>query len=263
MPISLKQRYFPAWSYFKFWLLQEDQFSIQSPFVFEIYNGLIGYIQENKDQFNDILKIRDDLLRDTEVLTVEDFGAGSKHVTGKLRKVKDVTKYSTSSPKFSMLYQFFCLQTPAQVVLELGTCVGINTRFLAEVTKGKLFTFEGSPELLNKAQEVASPANTEYILGEISQTLPEVLDSVHHVDFALIDATHTYEATIQYFEAIVKKSGAKSIIAIADIHWSREMENAWRKIKHHPRVSVSIDFYECGIVFLNPKLPKAGYVLKF
>jgi predicted O-methyltransferase YrrM len=263
LPIELRNRLFPAWAYFKFWLLQEDQFSIQSPFVFEIYNGLIGYIQEKEGHFNDILKVRRDLLNDNEVLKIEDFGAGSKRVPGKFRKVKDVAKYSTSRPHFSMLYQFFCNRTPAKVVLELGTCLGINTRFMAEATKGKLYTFEGSKALIEKAKEAGSPGNTEYILGEISQTLPDVLGLVDHVDFALIDATHTYEATIQYFETILEKSGPKSIIAIADIHWSAEMEKAWQQIRHHPRVSTTIDFYECGVIFLNTKLTKAHYVLKF
>ena len=162
-----------------------------------------------------------------------------------------------------MLYQFFCKITPAQVVLELGTCLGINTRFLAEVTKGKLYTFEGSAALLKKAKEGGIPANTEYVLGEISHTLPDILDSVHQVDFALIDATHTYEATLQYFETILQKSGPKSIIAVADIHWSSDMEKAWKQIKHHPRTFVTIDFYECGLVFVDPKLTKTHYVLKF
>lgn len=259
----MKSRLFSAWSYFIFWLRQEDQFSIQSPFVFDIYNGLIGYFQENNGQFSEILKIRRALLSDKKLLKIEDFGAGSKRVLGKFRRVKDVAKYSTTSPRFSMLYQFFCKITPAQVVLELGTCLGINTRFLAEVTKGKLYTFEGSMALVEKAKEAGSPGNTEYILGEISQTLPEVLVSIHHVDFALIDATHTYEATVQYFETILEKSGPKSIIAIADIYWSRDMQKAWQQIKHHPRVFVTIDFYECGLVFLDSKLTKTNYVLKF
>lgn len=213
--------------------------------------------------FGEILKIRESLLDDGEVLNVTDFGAGSKRIPGTLRSVKDVAKYSTSSPRFSMLYQYFCKQTQAKTVLELGTCLGINTRFLSEVTRGTLFTFEGAEALLNKAKESGSPFNVEYVFGEISNTLPRVLEQVHHVDFALIDATHTFGATMQYFDAILRKTDSKSIIAIADIHWSIEMEKAWNQIKNNPRVSVAIDFYECGIVFMDPKLTSAHYVLKF
>lgn len=149
------------------------------------------------------------------------------------------------------------------MVLELGTCLGINTRFLAAVTQGTLYTFEGSDALLQKAKEPGAPSNVEYVAGEISQTLPKVLAQVQQVDFALIDATHTFGGTMQYFEAILEKSSSKSIIAVADIHWSKEMEKAWKQIKGHPRVSVAIDFYECGILFLDSKLTKSHYVLKY
>lgn len=259
----MKKHFFPFFSYIQYWLLQEDQYSIQSPFVFEIYNGLIGYLQENQGHFLDIESLRENLLKDTEVLEIKDFGAGSKRVPGQFRETHKIARYSSSFRKFSLLYQYFCHRTAAKNVLELGTCLGINTRYLSQATKGNLYTLEGSESLWRKAQEINPPSNVKYVLGQIADTLPKLLDDIPAIDFALIDATHTYAATLAYFEMVLDKIQPNGILAVADIHWSREMDQAWEKIKSNPRVQVSIDFYECGILIFDPKLTKSHYILKY
>jgi hypothetical protein len=54
---------------------------------------------------------------------------------------------------------------------------------------------------------------------------------------------------------------AEGIIILDDIHWSKEMNQAWNELKNHPSVSLSIDLFEGGILFLNQKLPKHHYIL--
>jgi hypothetical protein len=54
-----------------------------------------------------------------------------------------------------------------------------------------------------------------------------------------------------------------SIVAIADIHWSREMNRAWEEIKMNPAVSLSMDFYECGILIFKKEVTKSHYVLHY
>jgi predicted O-methyltransferase YrrM len=145
----------------------------------------------------------------------------------------------------------------------LGTCMGISGRYLSKVTLGQLHTFEGSKEIARVANPIQGFDNLNIVVGELSKTLPNVLAKLEKVDFALIDATHTYESTLSYFEQILSKTHPKSIIAIGDIHWSREMENAWKKIKSRPEVRISLDFYECGILFLDYPGEKTEYVLDY
>uniref|UniRef100_UPI0035947A4C class I SAM-dependent methyltransferase n=1 Tax=Aquiflexum sp. TaxID=1872584 RepID=UPI0035947A4C len=83
------------------------------------------------------------------------------------------------------------------------------------------------------------------------------------VDFVLMDATHTYNATLFYFENILPYIQDSSIIAIADIHWSNEMDAAWNKIKSHPSVILSFDFYECGILIFDRKYTEGAYILHY
>ncbi|PZX48745.1 O-methyltransferase [Algoriphagus chordae] len=254
---------YPLFSYLAYWLQKEDKFSLQSPLLFKTYQDLFGFIKARKGDDLDIELFRKELLASNELISVEDYGAGSKRVNTAHRRVAEITRYSTSNRKFAQCYQFFCSLTPAETVLELGTCMGISSRYLSRVTQGKLYSFEGSPEIARIAKPSEGFDNLNLVIGELRDTLPSILDSLDKIDFALIDATHTYEATLSYFELLLSKIQASSIIAIGDIHWSREMEKAWQEIKGRPEVKLSLDFYECGIVFFDYPGEKAEYILDF
>lgn len=250
-------------SFLTYWLKKEDKYSLQSPLLFSTYQNLFRFIKARKDADLEIETYRKHLLSSTETIEVVDYGAGSKRVNTAKRKVADITKFSTSNRKFAQLYQFFCSLTPSKTVLELGTCMGITSRYLSKVTQGKLYTFEGSNEIARVASPSQGFDNLTMVVGELKTTLPKTLNKQKEVDFALIDATHTYEGTLNYFEQILSKTHPKSIIAIGDIHWSREMEKAWKEIKCKPEVRLSLDFYECGIVFLDYPGEKTEHVLEF
>ncbi|AFL85662.1 putative O-methyltransferase [Belliella baltica DSM 15883] len=258
----MKKSIYPFFSYLRYWFLQEDHYSLQSPFIYRIYTDLISNFLEKKAADLDLEEIRKFLLRDKEILKISDHGAGSKKLESQFRKTAKVTKYSTTGRKFSQLYQYFCSLTPAEKVLELGTCVGINTRYLSRVTAGTLYTFEGSEALYQKAQAFSIEENTQYILGDIRNSLPIILSKIEKVDFILIDATHNYTGTTTYFNQILPFLHQSSIVAIADIHWSKEMDLAWNEIKKHPKVRLSLDFYECGVLFFDEKITSGEYILK-
>lgn len=258
----MKKNLYPLFSFVRYWFLQEDQYSLQSPFVYRIYTDLLTYFLTKKSADLNLEEIRTMLLEDQEILKISDYGAGSKKLLSQFRKTADVTKYSTTGRKFSQLYQYFCSLTASEKVLELGTCAGINSRYLAKTTIGTLYTFEGAETLFKKAQEFPVESNTKYIFGNIKDTLPDILTQIKKVDFALIDATHTYEGTISYFNQILPYVHKGSILAIADIHWSKEMNQAWEEIKTLPEVRLSLDFYECGILFFDEDIAKGKYVLK-
>jgi hypothetical protein len=247
----LRDIFFSIRAYLTYWLDKEDSYSQQSPRVFEIYTGLLSFLNENKKGDREIESFRRTLLKDKTAIRVLDLGAGSKKVPQTLRPVASITRYSTSGSKFAQLYQYFCSLTPAEYVLEFGTCVGVSTRYLSKKTQGRLYTFEGSPEIQQVAMRHPLPARTEFILGPIDQTLPNVLQALPYLDFALIDANHTYHGTIQTFKSLIPKTYPQTILVVSDIHWSPDMETAWNEIKVHPKVKFTFDFFECGVVFFD------------
>jgi len=259
----LGNRLFPLWSFFNYWLKKEDKFSIHSPLLFKTYGELFDFILA-KDQLDlDIEECRNSLLDSDEVIEVLDLGAGSKKVNTQKRKVSAITEYSTSSRKTSQLLQYFCSRTQAVQVIELGTCVGLNTKYLARETKGCLATFEGATELARIASLHLTDSSVELIVGNISDTLPEYLDRIDFVDFAFIDANHTYDSTLNSLKSLLQKVRSGSIIAIGDIHWSVQMQSAWNEIIEFPEVRLSLDFYEVGILFFEFPGDKEHWVLDF
>lgn len=222
---------------------------------------MLSFLKKNKKGDPEIERLRGNLLKDPNQIKVLDLGAGSKKVPQSTRRVSEITRFSTSTIKFSQLYEFFCLLTPAMHVVELGTCVGISTRYISKATRGTLYTFEGSEEIQKIAKKEPLPENTAFILGEIEQTLPKLLLQIPQLDFALIDANHTYQGTMRSFFALLPKAHCQSILAIGDIHWSVEMEKAWLEIQSCPQVKLTMDFFECGIVFFENPGMKSHLIL--
>lgn len=258
----LKKAY-PFFSYLDYFLRKEDLYSLQSPMLFAMYGELKGFRKSRQYNDLDIEQYRSNLLASKESIDVDDFDAGSKHLPNSSRQVAEITKFSTTNRKFAQLYQFFCNKTAAQNVLELGTCVGITTRYLSKVTTGKIYSFEGSPEIARIAASASEYKNLELIEGNINTTLPALLKTGDLVDFALIDAAHTYEATIRYFQQLKSNLHSGSIVAVGDIHWSKEMNRAWEYIKSDEAVILTLDFYECGIIFFEYAGPKSHYILDY
>lgn len=259
---DLSKFFYPIYAFFIYWLKKEDRYSLQAPFIAALYQDLKTFLKDPSKQHQDLENVRHLLLNDHEVLEIEDYGEGSKKLKKqKFRKTSDITRHSTTGQKFSRIYQFFCSLTPALHVLELGTCVGINTLYLERAVKGDLFSFEGAKALWLKAQQYRKGQHTTYLLGDIREELPLHLQKRPIVDFALIDATHNYQGTTTYFKMLLPHLHEGSIIIIADIHWSKEMELAWNEIKIHQLVSLSLDFYECGVLFFKKGLAKSHYIL--
>lgn len=259
----MSERIFPFLSYLKYLLLKEDKYSLQSPFLFNINQELSNFISGRKESDLDIEEMRQFLVVSLQTINVEDFGAGSKKINSKIRKVSAITQYSTSSRKFAQLYQYFCSLTPAETVIELGTCMGLTSRYLSRISLGTTYTIEGSAEILSTAKGLGESVNLEFIQGKISDTLGALLQKVDKVDFALIDANHTYSGTMEAYRQIKNKVQASSILAIGDIHWSSEMETAWKEIISQKEVKLSLDFFECGILFFKAPVPKGNYILDF
>jgi predicted O-methyltransferase YrrM len=255
---------FPLLQYLEYYLKKVDGHSLQSPFVYHLYQGLKSHYSHYKNKFPYIEERREALLKDKKEVLVNDLGAGSHRFSSRKRKIADIVRYSSSSQKFNLLYQFFCSLTPAEDVVELGTCLGLNALYLAEVTKKKLYTFEGADILINSINNsLDSNEKIEVIGGDISSTLPAFLNNSPKVDFAFLDANHTYEHTSSYYGQLTNHVHQDSIIVIGDIHWSKEMQKAWKEIIQTDMVRLSLDFYECGVLFYKKGIQKAHYVLTY
>jgi predicted O-methyltransferase YrrM len=227
---------------------------IHSPFVFEFVTKVIND-KRHFYAYDKIEELRSNLLLNKEVLTIQDFGAGSTISKGNERKVKDIAQSALKPKKFGQLMfrmvDFYHLNT----MVELGTSLGITTAYLASGNAlGKVYTFEGASEVAATARENFQQLelkNIELVEGNFDDTLPAQLKPLNSIDLAFVDGNHRKIPTVRYFEQLLEKASKNSIFIFDDIHWSREMEEAWKYIQHHSAVTLTIDLFFIGIVFFR------------
>ncbi|MGZ8541979.1 MAG: class I SAM-dependent methyltransferase, partial [Chitinophagaceae bacterium] len=87
--------------------------------------------------------------------------------------------------------------------------------------------------------------------GNFDQTLASAIAGLSFIDFAFIDGNHRQEPTERYFNQLLQATHNNSILIFDDIHWSKEMEDAWGTIKQHPAVRCTIDLFFIGIVLFR------------
>ncbi len=217
-------------------------------------------------RFDDIESLRKKLLENQDSIDVVDLGAGSSvaSLQSPKRKIADIAAASLTPARLAEIYFRACEYTEAHQIVELGTSMGLTSLYLSRLPDSKVFTFEGSPALANIALthfESFGQKNIHLIEGDINVTLPRFLESnLTKIGFALVDANHRYQATIQYFEWLMKRFNEKSMMVIDDIHHSPDMKKAWEELKKHYLVYGSVDLYRCGILFFEPGLNRQHFV---
>jgi predicted O-methyltransferase YrrM len=212
--------------------------------------------------------LRDQLLNDTTVLEVEDFGAGSAIDKKNKRSISSIAKNAAKPKKFGQLLFRMVKRYQPKTILELGTSLGITTSYLSLAKPdARLITMEGSKEIADVAKQnfnAIELKNVELIEGNFDNTLSSVVRGLPSVDFSFIDGNHRQEPTERYFKELLAKTNNNSILVFDDIHWSSEMEAAWEAIKNDAAVTCSIDLFFIGIVFFRKEFKeKQHFVIRF
>jgi len=228
---------------------------IHSPFVFDFIHNVLRD-KKNYACYPVIETARSKLLKQKGLIDVEDPGAGSAVINTHKRAVADIAGSSLKPAKYArLLYRMVNYYRPKKI-LELGTSFGVTTAYLAAGNAGaKVFTVEGSATIADIAQKTFNRLaieNIELIRGDFYSVLPRLLEKAGVIDLAFIDGHHCKEPTLNYWKQVLAHSSSSTILIFDDIHWSTGMEEAWTEIKHHESVTLTIDLFFIGIVFINP-----------
>lgn len=238
-----------------------------SPFVFDFIKNVLN----DKKQYACYLPIekkRKALLKNETLINVNDFGAGSSIIKTNKRAVKSIASSSLKPKKYAqLLFRMIHYYKPVNI-LELGTSFGVTAAYLAcGNEKALLHTCEGSNSIASIAKNIFNELglnNIRIIEGDFADTLLPLLTKIGIIDFAFVDGNHRKEPTLAYFDMLLQNTAGKSILVFDDIHWSEEMEEAWEIIKQHPMVSITVDLFFIGIVFLNPDFKnKQHFTIRF
>lgn len=255
--------WFSLKSYIKHWFSARGVDSIHSPFVFGFYNEVLKN-PYNFYAFEELENLREKLLVNRKKLSYQSLGAEKKTVNTSISRLAQ--KSLLPFEKAVFLFQLAFWLKPNSV-LELGTCLGLSTAYLSKAFPSQIYTFEGVSQFADIARDLwdeAQVQNIHLLTGNIDQTLPPFLKTLTEpLDLVFVDANHTYEATVFYFNSIKPHLSNQACVVFDDIYWSEGMAKAWNQIVEDKQVTISIDLFYFGLVFFRRENQKEHFKIRW
>eukprot|EP01037_Dinobryon_pediforme_P009385 gene9385-9465_t len=246
-------------------LRAKNRHGVHSPFVYRLVDEVIYNFAPQK-VYPETEALRQQLIIDNRLITVTDLGAGSLLNNNKKKKIADIARNALKPPKLAQLLYRLAADAQPRNIIELGTCLGITTVYLQKAAPGaKVFTLEGCPQTAAIASETFARAginDTTLLTGNFDDTLPDVIGALNQLDFVFVDGNHQKEATLKYFKWCLPKVHEDTLLIFDDIYWSEGMKEAWKEIKAHPDVTVTVDLFWIGLVYFKPGQAKEDFLIR-
>lgn len=252
-------------SYLKFLKNSSNQHGIHSPFVYSLITKCF-YDKKKYAEYIILKQYRNSLLANKKFIEVTDFGAGSRVFKSNKRQISKIAKTAgISSKRAKLLFRVVNYFQPT-TILEIGTSLGLATSALSLGNKKtKIISLEGC----SKTQEIAKfqlenskLKNIEFITTKFEDYLSTFNLQLTTYNQIYFDGNHSKKATLDYFELLLPTITNETVWIFDDIHWSKDMEEAWEIIKKHPKVKVTIDTFQWGFVFFREEQEKEHFVVR-
>ncbi len=105
-------------------------------------------------------------------------------------------------------------------------------------------------------------ATSVFSLGHKSATISLQNSSSEFYDLIYFGGNSSKKATLEYFDLLLPTRTNDSVWIFDAIHGSKDMEDTWEIIKNHPKVTVTIDTFQWGIVFFRNEQKKEHFVIR-
>lgn len=252
-------------AYLKFLWNSKNEHGVHSPFVFSLVTKCF-YDRKQYESYSVLKEYRKSLLQNKTEIEVTDFGAGSKVFKSNKRKVCDIAKNAGISAKRAELLFRIVQYFQPDNILEIGTSLGLATSALSLGNpKAKITTLEGCCNTINQCQlqlQKFNFNNIECIETKFEDYLKTINLQPSTYNLVYFDGNHSEKATLEYFELLLPTINNDSVWIFDDIHWSPGMEKAWEEIKKHPKVTVTIDTFQWGLVFFRREQNKEHFIIR-
>jgi predicted O-methyltransferase YrrM len=239
----------------------KSKYYLHSPFVYQFYL----HVLQGAERLDTLEQRRNSLISSTQQMVYKDMGASGRQVA---RTVGSIAASAAITHKHGLaLYRLVQYLQP-QIMLELGTNLGLGTSYLALANRAaQVHTIEGIAGILAIAQDTFKELGIENVhahQGDFDDVLGSLLPELKRIDLLFIDGNHRRDSTIRYFEKCLPYLHDQSVVVVDDIYWSEEMTEAWEYIKSHASVTLTLDIYRMGFVFFRrEKLAKEHFRLYY
>lgn len=251
-------------SYLKFIWNSTNAHGVHSPFVYQLVQKCF-YDKTKYPEYSVLDKYRNSLLANKNTIEVTDFGAGSRVFKSNTRAVNQIAKNAGISPERAKLLFRIVNYFQPRNILEIGTSLGLATSALALRKFTAVTTLEGCPETMKQCQlqlQKFNINNVNCVNTEFESYLKTLNFKPQTLNLIYFDGNHSKKATLDYFELLLPTIDNETVWIFDDIHWSTAMEEAWEIIKKHPKVTVTIDTFQWGIVFFRNEQVKEDFIVR-
>ena len=244
-------------SYITFLIGGISKYSVHSPFLHHFIQDVLDH-RGNFYCFPAIELVRKKLSDNKRTIKKLDLGAGSSYGNKNEIPINQILKQEQSSPKKAkLLFKMVNFYNPEKV-LEMGTSLGFTTAYLANAKKNnEVLSVEADKQKCEIASKTINSLGIKNV-KIINSTFSDLIETASHWHFNFIyfDGNHTDHATLSYFNWAVEKVCENDVFVFDDIYWSKEMNNAWKKIINHEKPTLTLDLFSLGIVFFDSNLSK-------
>ena len=251
-------------AYFKFLTNSTNQHGVHSPFVFDLVTHCL-YDKKQHPDYATLKSYRHFLKSQSNTIHVTDLGAGSRVFKSNHRKISSILRHSGATLKEAKFLNRLTRYVDANSILELGTSLGMSTlAFSLAVQKGKVTSIEGCPNIFEYTSTQFNRLQRHNV-SLLNSDFDLVLSDLTNQQFDLIyfDGNHQKQATKGYFETLLPTIHNKTVWVFDDMYWSQEMLEAWHYIQRHPKVTVTVDMFNLGLVFFRKEQVKEHFKIRF
>ena len=247
-------------SYVNFIFSATNQHGVHSPFVYQLVTKCF-YNRKNRPEYRKIGEYRKDVFQEKQQLHIQpNCSTFFKANTYKISKLAKIYAPSWKRSKFlTRLTNYLNCKS----VLEIGTQMGIRTSCFASHKNCDVITIDNCEETQKIAREKLKKhhfSTIKFCLQEFTQQ--EILVDQKKIDCIYIGNTRKKQSTLHLFEEALKKVHNDSVILIEGLHWSKDMNQAWKEIKENKQVSVTIDTFYLGLVFFRKEQAKEHFKIR-
>ncbi|WP_116125896.1 O-methyltransferase [Lewinella sp. IMCC34183] len=236
------------------------RYDVHSPFLSDFVRR-VPYDDRDFHAFVRIKELRAFWRTQRQLIPLRELGAPSRTTSADRRTAASlVASNAIDDPSGRLLFRLVLWLRPDRI-LELGTNAGVSTLYLHLAdTRIPLQTVEGNPDVAALARTSFERVGVSAALQPHTGTFEEWFTAAEKGPaapdrlLAFLDGDHRRLPTLAYVERLLERADNESVIVVADIHWSPEMEDAWAELKSLTRVTASLDVYHFGLLFLRPEL---------
>lgn len=249
--------------YIKFFLKSTNQHGVHSPFVYNLVTKCF-YDNTRYPEYKNIIAYRRSLLKNKSTITVTDLGAGSSKIKSTARSVSKMAKHAGTPLQRAKLLFRLVQYFKSTHILELGTSLGIASQAMRLGNpEATIISIEGCPNLaaFTKANFIDNRLKPiHFATGNFKDILNHLTQN--SFDFILFDGNYNKTNALYYFNTLLSTIHNDSVLIFNDIYWSKEMTEAWKVIKDHPQVTVTIDTFYWGFVFFRKEQRKEHFKIR-